>query len=285
MPNANLNGFQLHYEQVGQGPDVVLLHGLAANLAFWYFSIVPMLARQFRTTVFDLRGHGYSDMPLAGYKPGEMAKDLLALLDYLEIGRAHLVGHSFGGLIALHFAAQYPERAASLTIADSRIGALQPKQRFQDWPYWKPWSRRLERLGIYLDGEQDLTFGLFELMAHRALQGRRREHGGTLPFLPFETWNGGRRTAERWLQLLRNTTAREDIQASDGLTREKIHCIEQPAQIVYGERSFCVPSGIGLKQTLPHNKLTIVPEAGHFFPVLMPRLFALYLLEFLPTNR
>ena len=125
MPKAAINGFDVHYQQMGQGADVVLLHGLFASLAFWYFSVMPGLAKSFRVTAYDLRGHGYTDIPNAGYTSSDMANDLHALLDHLQIERAHLVGHSFGGAVALQYTLIHPERVHSLTLADAWVPGLQ----------------------------------------------------------------------------------------------------------------------------------------------------------------
>ena len=76
MPKFIVNGIQLHYLQVGKGPDVVLLHGLGGNLAVWFLHLVDQLRDAFRITAYDLRGHGKSDMPPEGYTTAHMAEDL-----------------------------------------------------------------------------------------------------------------------------------------------------------------------------------------------------------------
>ena len=63
MPFANLSGARIFYQQIGQGPDLVFLHGLAANHAFWFTRIAFALKQRFRLTLYDLRGHGRSSMP------------------------------------------------------------------------------------------------------------------------------------------------------------------------------------------------------------------------------
>ena len=91
MPKAELdNGIRLHYQQVGHGPDVVMVHGITGNLAVWHLHIVPALSDRFRLTTYDLRGHGHSDVAPTGYSPDDMAGDLLQLLDLLEIHRPAL---------------------------------------------------------------------------------------------------------------------------------------------------------------------------------------------------
>jgi len=56
MPRAALGEITVHYQQIGAGPDLVLIHGLFCNLAFWYLTVAPKLAETFRVTVYDLRG-------------------------------------------------------------------------------------------------------------------------------------------------------------------------------------------------------------------------------------
>src|SRR5262245_15609485 len=104
MPKALTNGIQIHYQRKGHGPDVVLLHGITANLAMWFTKVFPELAKDYRVTAYDLRGHGRSDMPPSGYDSFTMAQDLLGLLNALGIENARFVGHSFGGAIAMHLA-------------------------------------------------------------------------------------------------------------------------------------------------------------------------------------
>lgn len=129
MPFANLSGARIFYQQTGRGPDLVFLHGLAANHAFWFTRIAFALKQRFRLTLYDLRGHGRSSMPPTGYTSERQAEDLAELMDHLDMRRALLVGHSFGGNIALHFAALYPDRVRALVMADTRVYALQAVQR------------------------------------------------------------------------------------------------------------------------------------------------------------
>ena len=74
MPKLVLDsGLSVHYQQVGQGPDVVMVHGITGNLAVWHLHIVPALCDRYRTLTYDLRGHGYSGTPPEGYSPDDMA--------------------------------------------------------------------------------------------------------------------------------------------------------------------------------------------------------------------
>src|SRR4051794_6099164 len=99
MPKVVARGLRTHYQQLGSGPDLVLLHGLGANLAFWYLGAGPLLASDHRVTAYDLRGHGLSGHSASGYTTGELLADLLALMDRLGIERAAVVGHSYGAAV------------------------------------------------------------------------------------------------------------------------------------------------------------------------------------------
>jgi len=129
MPFADLSGARIFYQQLGKGPSLVFLHGLAANHAFWFTRTAFALRQRYRLTLYDLRGHGRSSMPSSGYTSADQTQDLVELMDHLKIRDTMLVGHSFGGNIALHLTTLYPERVRALVVADSRIYALQEVQR------------------------------------------------------------------------------------------------------------------------------------------------------------
>src|SRR4051812_30767464 len=122
MPKVLLkSGLKIHYQRVGRGPDLVMIHGLTGNLAVWHLQIIPRLLDRFRILTYDLRGHGYSGMPPTGYTPTDMATDLKDLLDALEIERPHLAGHSYGADIALYFALHYPRRVRQLVAIEAAL--------------------------------------------------------------------------------------------------------------------------------------------------------------------
>src|ERR1700691_2238393 len=103
MAKALVNGIHLHYQQFGEGSPIVMIHGITGNWPIWHLEIVPALMSGYRITTYDLRGHGYSDVPPTAYTTADHASDLRQLLDNLGIQRAHVMGHSFGADIALHF--------------------------------------------------------------------------------------------------------------------------------------------------------------------------------------
>jgi pimeloyl-ACP methyl ester carboxylesterase len=268
-----VNGVKLHYHQAGSGPDLVMIHGLKGSLAFWELRLVPELSRNFRILTYDLRGHGQSDMPPTGYSSRDLAADLLALLDHLGVEQPHLVGHSLGGVVAAHLAAVSPDRIASLTISDSRIRCLQPSQKLRDWAHWPLWQAQLVKRGVNLDEYSEMDFLLLDQLSPPLAS------QATAPGVTLEP-SAASRGRTRWEAFLTDTTARDDLKNSCGLTADLIRQISVPAHAIYGEYSFCGPTLARLQELLPDLKTTLIPRAGHFFPLTQPEAFLFHLDSF-----
>lgn len=115
MPFAELVDKRIWYEINGQGEPLVQIPGGALGLRN-FSRVTPVLARHFRIVDFDLVGTGKSTPTPPGYTVQDWTNDLRDLMDLLEIPRAHLHGTSTGGLVALQFAAQYPERVTKMAL-------------------------------------------------------------------------------------------------------------------------------------------------------------------------
>lgn len=107
---------QLHYQTLGQGQPLVLLHGLFGSADNWG-SVAKQFAQHYHVISVDLRNHGRS--PHSDSQTyTEMADDLLELCDTLGLSQIYLLGHSLGGKVAMQFATQYPERVNKLIVVD-----------------------------------------------------------------------------------------------------------------------------------------------------------------------
>lgn len=115
------NNIDLHYiEHNPKGsPTLVLIHGLTANAHAFDGLIAHGLTKHFHLISPDLRGRGLSSKPAFRYTLEDHAQDILGLLDHLNIGKALLGGHSYGGLLSVYIAANYPERVEKLIILDA----------------------------------------------------------------------------------------------------------------------------------------------------------------------
>jgi pimeloyl-ACP methyl ester carboxylesterase len=111
-------GQNIHYFEAGQGPTVILLHGLGGAKEFWLANF-GALASKYQVYAIDEIGFGQSDKPLMNYKVATFADFLHGFMQTEKIAKATLVGNSLGGWIALDFTAQYPEMVDKLVLVDS----------------------------------------------------------------------------------------------------------------------------------------------------------------------
>lgn len=283
MAHAEVNGTRLAWQQMGAGPDLIFLHGVAANRAFW-FPIATQFAAQFKVTLFDLRGHGYSERAPTGYASADMGRDLLGLMDALDIASAHVIGHSYGGGAALEAAAIAPQRFNTLALADVRVQRLQPEMRLEDYDHRSSFEQALvDRAGgaATLAHETQIGFRFLEASARLKVSGIA--HGGSDEFIPFGEGTGALRAAKSWLALLDDTAARQEF-PQPGADADALRHIDVPALLLYGERSRCWPSAQGLAALLPRSQTVSVPNAGHFFPISQTAFTLAALKDFLEVS-
>jgi 3-oxoadipate enol-lactonase len=124
MRKIQVGNLAVAVSDAGDGPPVLLLHGLACGKRMWFHQI-RALRRRFHVIAYDLRGHGQTDAPqhAADYSAAHLARDLVGVLDALDIKQAAIVGFSLGGGPALALAASKPERVSRLVLADVGGGA------------------------------------------------------------------------------------------------------------------------------------------------------------------
>lgn len=277
MPKLKSGSLEVNYLEftrpdAGEGPQpcLVAVHGLAANLAFWYPMHQALLELAPRVILLDLRGHGRSSMPDQGYTPAAMAEDLVSVLDQLHLDEVHLLGHSFGGSVVLHLAQRHPQRVTSLTLADVRLRCFQPQQQLRNWHHWPQLKPRLAAAGFHLDEEYpESGYQLLEVLAQVQLSPQAAEELKTLRS-PFKG-RAGRQAAKQWLRLLEGTTARQDLLAPERFSPHQLQQLDLPLLAVYGEYSQALPTARQLEQLWPTAHFEIVPKAGHFFPLSHPQ--------------
>jgi pimeloyl-ACP methyl ester carboxylesterase len=116
MPTAQVRDIALYYEEHGSGDPLLCVMGFATDSTGWLLQ-VPEFSQRYRTIVFDNRGVGRSSKPAGAYTIHEMADDAAALLDHLDIDRAHVLGLSMGGMIAQELVLRHPHRVRALVLA------------------------------------------------------------------------------------------------------------------------------------------------------------------------
>jgi pimeloyl-ACP methyl ester carboxylesterase len=281
VPKIQVNGLALHCQQMGEGGDTVMIHGLFASLAFWYLSVMPGLAGRGRVTAYDLRGHGYSDVPESGYTSLDMANDLGGLLDQLGIERAHVIAHSFGGSVALQYALLRPDRVLSLTLADVWVASLQPEPLAWNSAPWQAAAANAARLDDRADAMPKVARDAYDEWLR--LQGETAAGGfdAWVESALFSQWNSDSRVAKRWFQLVRTTSAVEEMRAVAGLTADRLHTIACPTLAMFGEHSGCLRTLRGLEEHLPACRTVMVPGAGHLHPLVRSDVFLYHVTRFI----
>lgn len=267
MAKAKLNGINVHYQVKGEGPDVILVHGITSSLAIWYMRVTPALVGEFRVTAYDLRGHGYTDMTRDGYRSDQMAGDLFALMDHLGIERARIVGHSFGGAIGLHAALLQPERVEAVAVSDTGIACLRDLRVIKDWPGWDLWKDELAAHGISYDKFTDDA----DRIIRRSFEIPKK----------FGIGKGQPRGTRRLQRLVDETEVIREFREVAGLTRERIGEITVPVLALYGEISPYRKVAAWLAENVRHCRWDILAGTGHFFLLESPDLFVERILAFL----
>jgi len=119
------NGTTIHVRVGGKGPAVVLLHGYGETGDMW-IPLAQDLLRDHTVVVPDLRGLGLSAKPATGFDKKTQANDVAGVMDTLKIAKADIVAHEIGNRVAFAFAAQYPQRAKTVTLIDAPVPGVGP---------------------------------------------------------------------------------------------------------------------------------------------------------------
>lgn len=126
---------RLHVRDEGpeRGTPILLLSGLGMSEAAWDAVAARLVEAGHRVLRHDTRGHGFSDAPDTGYRLADLTADALAVLDALDVPRAHLAGHSLGGMVAVQLALARPKRVASVALLGALIAGQRPPPAFRAW--------------------------------------------------------------------------------------------------------------------------------------------------------
>jgi 3-oxoadipate enol-lactonase len=125
MPTTDSSGASIHYNLVGEGPTLLMLMGFGVDQTGWILQ-VPWLSKHFQCVLVDNRGIGRSEAPAGPYSMAQMVQDSLSVLDVCGIEKAHVLGLSMGGMIALNLALSHADRVDGLILActTAHLGAF-----------------------------------------------------------------------------------------------------------------------------------------------------------------
>jgi pimeloyl-ACP methyl ester carboxylesterase len=271
-----LHGRRAVYRIAGDGPPVVLVHGMLNSSSHWH-AVAQRLAPEYTVIAPDLIGHGDSAAPRGDYSLGAHAASIRDLLTAIGIERATIVGHSLGGGVAMQFFYQFPERVERLALVSS--GGLGHEV--------SPMLRTAALPG---------TAALLSVTIHPRLLGGIRSVGTRMRRRGMQS-GAYLQALERALRPLQNAGAREaflqtlrsviDVRGQRVSANDRLYLLEAiPMLIVWGERDHTIPlaHGVAAHRAMPHSSFRTLPSAAHFPNLEDPDGLADALLEFIATT-
>ncbi|MGQ4431705.1 MULTISPECIES: alpha/beta fold hydrolase [unclassified Streptomyces] len=251
-----VHGYRRAFRMAGEGPVLVLIHGIGDSSATWT-DLIPDLARTHTVIAPDLLGHGASDKPRADYSVAAYANGVRDLLTTLGIESATLLGHSLGGGVAMQFAYQFPERTERLVLVSAGgVGReVNPVLRLVTLPGAHLALSALRLPGMRL--QVGLTVGLMRLLDTDL--GRDAPELLTLvDALPDETARNA---------FIRTLRAVVDWRGQVVTMLDRCYLTEgMPTMLLWGDRDSVVPvrHAYGAHEAMPGSRLEIFEGAGHF---------------------
>jgi len=242
MPHVQREGVSVYYEDLGEGPAILLSHGYSATSKMWAGQ-AEAFKDSYRVISWDMRGHGDTDSPEDpdAYSEAHTVEDMAAILDACGIDRAVIGGLSLGGYMSLAFHLKYPERVSALMLFDTGPGYRNPDAR-------ATWNEQAEKTarGLEADGLDALTKkGNDEMRKdwHRSAQGLANAARGMLAQV-------------------------------DSRVLETLPAIPVPTLVLVGEndKAFIAPTDYMAKK-IPNSTRVVIEDAGHASNLHQPAAF------------
>jgi len=261
-----VHGHRRAFVKVGQGPVLLLLHGMGCDHTTWS-PVIDTLARRYTVVAPDLLGHGLSDKPRADYSVGGYANGMRDLMTCLGIDKVTVIGHSFGGGVAMQFAYQFPERTERLVlVASGGLGPeVSPLIRAVTTPGFHPMMGMLTLPGVRHSGRAGL----------RALS--------RIP----STWTRDLDEVAAIYDSFRDPAARHAIRhvvkavvdwrgQVVSMADRAYLTQEMPMAVVWGEHDRVIPVSHAERaaELAPGARVRVLPNAGHFPHKDHPQRFA-----------
>jgi pimeloyl-ACP methyl ester carboxylesterase len=257
MPRLDVNGVSLHYDEVGAGPPLLLVHAFPVGRRMWEPQLAA-LGRRHRVIAYDVRGFGLSDAPRTpdAYSQAQSVEDARALLEALDAVPAAVCGLSMGGNIALNLGLTHPEVVSALLLCDTGAGSEDAggfAARCEEY------ARAAER-GMEAFLEAVFTWPVF---ADYGNQGDR-QRALLRELVLAQPAHGIALTARHAL------ATRKPVYALGTAMKG----LRVPTLVAFGERDVaCVRSSEFMAATIPGARFWRVPGATHFINLDEPELF------------
>lgn len=267
---VEVDGRQVYVEQTGRGEPLVLLHGFACSSFSWR-AVVPTLSRGYRVINVDLPGFGYSERPEdpTAYTVPAYGRMVLEVLDRLGVGACHLMGHSFGGALAVWLAAHHPERVRSLVLVASALPEYMDEQR-------QLWAR-------------------FRSLNYLLLHGLFLTRGSVRKDLETCYYDASL-VSDELVDAYRDRLLVEGVEEAffgfmapcdDAACEAPLEAIEAPALVVWGAHDRVIPLDRAEAEfhRLARGRIVVFERCGHAPMEELPRKFLRVVLPFLAAHR
>jgi pimeloyl-ACP methyl ester carboxylesterase len=264
--HADVNGISVYYRLYGSGEPVLLVQGLSANCEWWDEDFLRPLANHFLLVAFDNRGAGRTSRPEGPYTIAQMADDAAALLDFLGLASAHVVGVSMGGMIAQEMALRHPGKVRKLVLLVTNCGG-------REQVLAKPEVYQV----LYAGGENLDPREVARATLHLLFpEGFIRENPGKMEEF-VEMFTRAPISPEAFRNQLRAIMGWSSYQRLKDISAETL--------VITGTEDILIPPENShiLAEAIPHARLLEFPGAGHGLIAQMPERVSSAILEFLTS--
>jgi pimeloyl-ACP methyl ester carboxylesterase len=247
---ATKDGVKLFFQETGSGTPIIFVHEFAGDHRSWEPQ-VRYFSRYYRCITYNARGYPPSDVPAERgmYSQAIARDDILAVLDYLKIDQAHVIGLSMGGFATLHFGIAHGKRARSVVIAGCGYGA-QPGER-------EKFRAECESVVALFETKGTAETGKIYTLGPTRVQFQNKDSRGWQEFADHFNEHSAQGSAltQRGVQMQR---------PSIWELIEDMKRIDVPALIVTGDEDEpCLEPGLLMKRTIPTSGLVVLPRTGH----------------------
>ena len=269
MPFITTNDdVKLYYEEAGSGTPIILAHEFGGDIRSWDLQF-RHFARNYRVIGFNARGYPPSDVPEDENHYGQhrATRDILELLDALNIKKAHIVGLSMGGFATLHFGFNYPDRAMSLTIAGAGYGAHPDVH--------KQFSEETKQVASRIEADTMKKFGEVYATGPTRVQFANKDPHGWALFANQLTDHSTVGSANTMRSVQGRRPSLYDF-------AEEMQKLTIPTFIMNGDEDDpCLDVALFMKRNIHSSALVLLPRSGHLINLEEPALFNQLLGDFL----
>lgn len=256
-------GIRTNFHDVGSGEPILLIHGSGPGVsgyANWRLTM-PVLASKFRVVAPDLVGFGFTERPQGiSYNMDQWVKHLVGLMDALGIARAHIVGNSFGGALALAMAIRHPQRVNRLVLMGSvGVRFKITSELDQIWGYEPSFESMRHLIGMFSHDRNGVDDELARIRYEASIRPGFHESYSAMFPAPRQQWVDAMASPEESIRALRNETL-----------------------IIHGREDRVIPlsNAYKLLELIPQAQLHVFSHCGHWTQIEQAARFSRLLLDF-----